>query len=374
MIAFTKAIVFDLSSKIGKLLHNLSQKALIPELDRRFYDQTVSLLTDLENDIRMLINSGYLDIPSLTNNNIITYNTFFERLSTIEVFRYLIIMNFGEAEIYFKNLIRRIYKEVHLIPDPPIITTISNSENYYWALPSYDIIAVPTGEEKCLLNLPDLFHEMGHLIYNQSATFLKQNIDSIIEKFYQDESQRILNEGRPPQLITLFRQKKNDWLDSWVMEFSCDLIAAYLVGPAYAWTNLKLSTLSANDKLFRDSPSHPSDEARMRAIFYMLRKLGHTNEMTEITSYWDEFLLATNNPRPSNYDYIFPQVLIEKLADAIAQGCADLDLQPYSEQVREFGNPISKVLNDAWVKVINDPDQFIFWEAQIVNSIKSEAF
>lgn len=38
---------------------------------------------------------------------------------------------------------------------------------HYWVHPQYEIIAVPTGEEKSLLNLPDLYHETGHLIYKQ---------------------------------------------------------------------------------------------------------------------------------------------------------------------------------------------------------------
>ena len=369
MIAFTKGIIIDLSNKIAKLLANLNAKGTIPELDKKFYDQTVVLLTELDAEIKALVNSGYLDVPAFINNNIIKYNTFFERLLTIEVFRYLIIMNFGDAEVYFKKLIQRIYDEVQLIPDPPIVTTISNSESYYWALPSYDIIAVPTGEENCLLNLPDLFHEMGHLIFNQSATFLKQDIDSVIEDYYQKQAQRVINEGRPPQLIDLFRQKKAFWLDSWVMEFTCDLIAVYLVGPAYAWTNLKLTTLSANDLVFLDSPSHPSDESRMRAIFYLLEKMGHQAEHSEIKRYWDEFLTATNNIRPNNYDYIFPQEIIEHLAENVFQACKDLDLEQYGDQVTKHGTPISKILNDAWENVLNDPITFSAWESQMVTSI-----
>ena len=370
MISFVKGIVYDLANKTDKLLTNLAAKKLQPELDANFYDRTVELLEELRRDIRKLIDSGDLDIPTLGSNNIIRYNTFHERLLTLEVFRYLIIMNFGPAEIYFKKKIQRIYDEIHSLNTPPIITTISNSENYYWALPSYDIIAVPTGEEKSLLNLPDLYHEMGHLIFNQSAFYLKQDIEQRINSYYNDEVQRVVNEGRDPNLISFYREKRNYWMGSWIMEFVCDLIATYLVGPAYAWTNLKLTTLSsAVDRIYQDSPSHPSDESRMRAIFYMLDKMGHQKELVDIKASWAAFLTATNNPQPSNYDYIFPQEIITQLTDYVLDGCKAIDLQVYSDQVAEFGNPISKILNDAWEKSLIDPDGFVAWEKDQIEMI-----
>lgn len=370
MISFVKGIIYDQSNKTDKLLSNLATFQKPAELDTIFFDRTVELLEQLRQEINALIVSGDLDIPSLGSNNIIKYNTFHERLLTIEVFRYLIIINFGDADIYFKRKIQRIYDEIHSMNTPPIITTISNSESYYWALPSHDIIAVPTGEEKSLLNLPDLYHEMGHLIFNQSAIYLKQNIDQLIDDFYRNEIQRVLNEGRDPDLVPFFWEKRSYWLNSWVMEFVCDMIATYLVGPAYAWTNLKLTTLSsALDRVYEDSPSHPSDESRMRAVFYMLDKMGQHSELVGIKASWENFLIATNNPQPNNYDYIFPQELIEALANFVFDGCKALDLQVYNDQVKEFGNPISKILNDAWDKSFNDPSGFMEWEKEQIDRI-----
>jgi hypothetical protein len=78
------------------------------------------------------------------------------------------------------------------------------------------------------------------------------------------------------------------------------MIAVYLVGPAYAWTNLKLTTLSSGkDQIYLDSPSHPPDEARMRGIFYLLEKMGHTTEVAEIKLSWKAFLDTTANGVPS---------------------------------------------------------------------------
>ncbi len=121
----------------------------------------------------------------------------------------------------------------------------------------------------------------------------------------------------------------------WIMEFTCDLIATYLVGPAFAWTNLKLTTLSSGkNRVYQATPSHPSDEARMRGVFYMLNKMGHKAEVIEIKDSWDQFLKTTNNIIPNNYNYIFPQPLIEELADCVFIGCKDIDLIIYIDQLK----------------------------------------
>ncbi len=363
MIEFIKGIFYDQVLRVEKMWEKLQSPDISKDIDAGFLFLTLDKLIELAAEIKRLIASGDLEIESLAQNNIIRYNTFHERLLTLELFRYLIILGYGKPEEYFKKKIQRIYTEINCFQTPPIITTISNSQNYYWALPSYNIIAVPSGEERNLLNLPDLFHEMGHLIYNQHELFLKGTIEDIITDFYQKEQQRIIFEQRPAALKDFYIEKQSWWLSSWIMEFTCDLIATYLVGPAYGWTNLKLTTLSGGkNRIYQDHPSHPSDESRMRAIFFILRKMGHTSEVERIEKSWGQFLTATRNPKPPNYNYIFPQHIIEALANFVYDGCKLIDLTIYGEQVIKYANPVSKMLNDAWELIFTSPDTFQDWE------------
>lgn len=374
MINFVKGIFYDQLFRVEKMLEELQSSDLEREIEHEFLMKTIDMLVDLQSEMQNLIASGDLQIESLAQNNIIRYNTYYERLQTIELFRYLVIVNFGEPEKYFKKKVGRIYEEINCFQKTPIITTISNSESYYWALPTYDIIAVPAGEEKNLLNLPDLFHEMGHLIYNQYEAYLKGTIEDSINKYYQDESKRVFYEQRPVALIDFYREKNAWWVSSWVMEFTCDLIATYLVGPAYAWTNLKLTTLSSGkNRIYHDSPSHPSDEARMRGIFYMLRKMGHTKEESEIQDNWRRFLTATNNLLPSNYTSIFPQHIIEALANFAFDGCKAIGLAVYSEQQSRYEHTISQILNNAWDKIFVSPTAYKQWEKEIIEQLRNQS-
>ena len=373
MIYFIKGIFYDQLNRVEKMLEELQSPDLKSEVDRGFLAKTIDMLLELQTEMKNLIASGDLDIESLVQNNIIRYNTYYERLQTIELFRYLVIVNYGEPEKYFKMKVNRIYEEINCFQKTPIITTISNSESYYWALPTYDIIAVPAGEEKNLLNLPDLFHEIGHLIYNQYEDYLKGTIENSINKYYQEEAKRVFYEQRPVSLIDFYREKNAWWISSWVMEFTCDLIATYLVGPAYAWTNLKLTTLSSGkNRIYHDSPSHPSDEARMRGIFYMLQKMGHSTEEKQIQESWENFLAVTNNPVPSNYASIFPQLIIQQLADFVYDGCKSIGLTVYSEQTSKFSSTITHILNDAWEKIFVSPDAYKQWESQIIKELREQ--
>lgn len=371
MKSFVKGICFDQLNRVDKMLSRLNGPGISREIDSFFLKRTVDLLDELKADIQKLIDSGDLDVPALSSNNIIKYNTFDERLVTIELFRYLVVINYGKAEEYFKRKIKRIYLEINCLQKPPIITTISDSDDYYWALPSYDIIAVPTGEEKNLLNLPDLFHEMGHLIYNQYQTYLKGEIENTVVAYYTKESQRVLNEQRSPALISSFRENLKNWKSSWVMEFCCDLIATYLIGPAFAWTNLKLTTQSSGyNSIYIGSKNHPSDEARMRAIFCMLQKMGHTGEQQNLDRVWKEFLASTNNAIPANYNNVCPQHIIEELADNVFIGCKLIDLRIYTDQVTKFNNPVSKVINDAWNTALLTPEEFRDWETTAIAELE----
>ncbi|MES2376690.1 MAG: hypothetical protein V4553_08930 [Bacteroidota bacterium] len=373
MISFLKGLFFDQASKISKMMEELNSSTISPEIEDNFLQKTKDLLHELFQEIQHLIASGDLDIESLASNNIIRYNTIHEKILNIELFRFLVIINYDEAEVYFKKKITKIYDEINcFFQNPPIITTISNSDDYFWAFPGYDIIAVPNGEQRNLLNLPDLYHEMGHLFFSQYEKFLIGKINKTIETFYNSEIIRVDSEQRATSLKAFYREKLVRWASVWVMEFSCDLIATYLVGPAYAWTNLKICTLSSgHSSIYNDSPKHPSDEARMRAICYLLTKMGHTAEVKEINDSWGKFLKATNNPVPANYSDIFPQALLEELAENVFEGCKKIDLRAYADQISKYDQPISKVLNDAWVKLFDSPDDFAAWEKSQIDEINA---
>lgn len=373
MISFIKGLYHDLDCRVLRMITVLKNKQYHADIQKAFVPNTILYLEDLRNHLLTKINGIDLDIDVLATNNLYEFNELNEFFQTIELYRFEVINNYDEPEIYFRKKIARIYNEIKHLSIPPIITTISNSENYYWAHPVFEIIALPYGEENNLLNLPDLYHEIGHLICKQYPTIVKANISPVLNQYFAEQIDRSYDEKTHDHYVPFLQNKHKRWEDYWIEEFTCDMIATYLCGPAFAWANMKMSALSnGSSAIYSDSPSHPSDESRMRAVFMMLNKSGYANECEKIRGSWEQFLAHTNNPKHPDYKYIFPDQILNALTDIVYDYCRGIDLASYAEQITAHQNPVSKIVNDAWHYLLNDPGKFDQLQAEMIASLKTE--
>src|SRR5690349_6840185 len=113
MNSFIRGVYFDQLSRVDKMLSRLQGPEVSKEIDPFFLNKTIELLLDLRAEIQGVIDSGDLEVDGLGSNNIIKYNTFDENLMAIELFRYLVIINYGKAEAYFKRKVKRMYAEIN---------------------------------------------------------------------------------------------------------------------------------------------------------------------------------------------------------------------------------------------------------------------
>lgn len=365
MNSFIKGLFIDLCSRIDKMITQLSLLSVTNPVASEFKAKTITSLEELKIEIDDVINGGTLDLDTFLSNNIINYNSFNNALLEIELFEYLAIHRIGFPEEYFEKLINTVYVQIECSQSVPFLSTISDSDEYFWAYPKYNMIALPQGEEKHLLNLSDLFHEIGHLIFLQYKDYLVGECIPLMKDHYEVERQRLTDDGQI-DFVQKLVEAETWWEDSWSEEFACDLIATYLVGPAFAWTNIKMSTVSCSYngiysqvKFFRE---HPPDEARMRAVFRMLEITGFTKELTEIKAAWEKFLGEIQNGKPDYYDFVFTDNLINDICDNVFKGCSDIGLKPYSQQLKDNRRPISLIINETWHVLRNDPDNFNDWQ------------
>lgn len=379
MIAYTRSIFYDLLSRIDKMLVSLESRKVNNDNAHIglfvFYNETITRLKNLKDGVIKKINDNTLFNELFSANNLAFYNDKNEDLLLIEEYRYRVILHYGDGDRYFNNLIKKIYKEINFSSDPPFITTISNSNDYYWAIPFDKIIAVPIGEENNLLNLPDIYHEIGHLVFKQYESYLKTVFFDTINKYYTEEILLAENQRKSENYIKLLKKSKTLWYTNWFEEFFCDLIAVFWVGPAYAWTNIKLSTISSRTNIngvYTISNTHPSDESRMVAIIEMLNKLGYQNEVKEVNNVWDKFLKIVDNQKPFDYKNYFPKILISQAVEIIYDFCEDNLFFSYTKQTVGNNKPISLYLNKAWDIAINNPTMFADSEKQLINEMSKE--
>ena len=356
MSKFVRGLFTDLHIKIDKMITILNGITMSRRIASNFKMETVNLLNDIRAKITTLNNKGYLNSPVHTRNMIISYRSLTNDVMDIELYRYLAIVNYREqVDGNFEELLARIYKEIGSLQTCPFISTFSNSDTYYWAEIGSGMIALPYGEERNILNLSDLYHEIGHFLYDQHNIDFVADLPARIDAFYKQKH----------GTFALATDALNRWETTWMEEFACDLIATFLTGPAYAWTNLKITAASSVLNVF-GKPTlksvHPANEARMRAIFAMLRLTNHNTELAQIESSWEDFLRNIRIKPPVNFYDIYPQDFIDRLAQSVFEGCRNIGLRSYDEQLALPSPAVSLALNEAWHIIHTSPDDFKNWE------------
>ena len=160
-------------------------------------------------------------------------------------------------------VLAEICKEVRYPYPSPICSSLSSQ--YYWTVADMDLIFVPSLEPERLLGLADLYHELGHIILFREERRLVIPGVAIVDRHFDRLIHDRRRAGWPAASLREVQQFRHLWRMSWFLEFCADLIATYLVGPAFGWCNIRTST-NIGGELFRGNDSHPADDGRSAAM------------------------------------------------------------------------------------------------------------
>lgn len=366
-------LLHELLYRIDKLRQVLQPENLHPQINERYLQDTQHQLQGLRTKLLQVLQSNAWVLPGTRANFYSDYQRLNETLLKIEYYRVQVIRQYGPPELYFNSLMRRMWKEMGISGSAPLVTTISTSSNYFWAMASFNLIGAPPGEEAHLLNLPDLIHEVGHILhnyFNSPYPALTGSIAHTIQNQFQQEHWSVEDEERPASLKEKLINWEKSWLNAWQVEFTCDILATYFTGPAYAWTNLKLSVAERPENIYEtEAESHPSHEARMRAINHMLRLMGHGEVAGQVAQEWNEILSLPGYQEPPYYAMAFPDNLLEELVQNIFEGCQLQGWFSFDEQVTRFGEPVSRLINQAWQKLKRDQSGYARYEQTTIRSL-----
>jgi hypothetical protein len=111
--------------------------------------------------------------------------------------------------------------------------------------------------------------------------------------------------------------------------------------------------------------THPSDDARMRAVLRVLDRLGFDSEASEVEGRWRGILAAGPGVRDRTYSDVFADDLLDALADTVIAGCAALGLVEYDDRVHS-DTSVLRLVNEAWHRVFSDPVAYAAWEEEIL--------
>ena len=239
------------------------------------------------------------------------------------------------------------------IRDLPVV--IATSGEYYQTLPKYGLILSPATESRGLLNLPDLFHELGHHRHYREAPIYGRRAYAAVNAYLQAtqrDQQRLARPIHPDTVVAFARF----WIDAWAEEVACDTFATVLVGPAYGWANLHL--ILRQPTPFAWSITHPADAARMDHILRVLRRIGLTEQTEEINEVWVNLQRSQGIRPPVEYAFFHPAEIFTAIAEDVEEGIDGAGLGRYDPS-----RPgLVKLLNDAWIRLLASPETYRPWE------------
>ena len=310
----------------------------------------------LEEDIEQARGRVYLAYADLTHS---LYET--------QTFELPFLVHHDRAAERATRLCTALLKNIKWPYEPLLVSTISTE--YYSTFAPWRVIAAPIGEERRLLGIPDLCHELGHTVFAELSKVLAGNLLKDLKSHLR--SYIGLEQEFLPKVEDI-----NDvyycWQKSWLQEFICDLIATYLVGPAFPRQHARLRAMRQPKwtvYLCDLDKDHPADNARMEACLHLIDDAGFGVEAEELRGMWKE--MVTDHKREIEYEVFYPSNLLLQLVPLVVEGCKKRGLRPYDPDADpDFDIP--RLTNVAWERFEREPNTYRQWEEEAVGRLWSE--
>lgn len=367
-----QGLLNDLLQRCNRLKQEVKNIYPIPSEISDYCEGVIKHLNKVESQIKEIQEDPDITLSYLVKNFLHRYKRLAEQIHAIEWGPILAISRYSMRDRLSTLACQKIVEEINYPWAPPICVALSSQ--HYWTDPRMNVIMLPVIEPLHLLGLSDLYHELGHIVL-----FRKKIIDLFnpeIDKYYNLESVKVEKENRPPKYSEIIVKAVSMWKRYWALEFAADMIAAYLVGPAFGWSNIRLCINLSND-LFASDPeehhTHPADDARNGAICLMLKKTGiKSGEILQILDTWKQFIQLGDQKEPQDYSLYFPRDLLTELRDFTYEQCRITGLIPYTEQSTSSSEfKIAILLNNAWCQFNESPSSFPDWESKQIYQLKN---
>lgn len=351
-------LVADLEIRAGMVLDSLPLAA-DPPRDARLAELRMRV-TAIRSEAQHLLGSPLND-PNAASGHLATYGKLTKELLQCEQFDLPFLTRWSDADRLMTEMCSALLRAIAWPYRLPLVGTFST--DYYWVNPYKSVICVPTNEEVRLLALGDLCHELGHIAFYKDGPQLRRDIFRRLLNYVQQQSAAPPGDLEADDPAAFFSEVFVSWRQ-WVQEFVSDLFATFLVGPAFGWQHLRLYCIQDSAAPLHEpvlGGEHPADEARMLAVLLILRRMGYGQEADEIESQWRAAAKAYGSSPASDFEFAYPEELLERLAENVDTGCRALGLRPYAPGAGECD--VAVLANEAWVQLGRDPGGYGEWEA-----------
>lgn len=348
-------------------------------LPREFHVLAHTCRQDLARDLdalRDLIDDPRMQDQAYQPERLRKFRRIVRDMDTLETIAIAALNRANEDDRQLNILVERIGNEIAFPLLPPVATLLS--QGYFHIYPRLNLLCLPLVEPAFLLHLPDLYHELGHLLEFERHDPRTKPFHKALARAlctvaqYIDGELKLEGRRRGPVEFGFYLQRWwRCWAESWLVELFCDLFAIYTVGPAFAWANLHLAAKRGGDLFSVPTivlSTHPADVARMKVMLYGLAKAGFSDESRDIQNQWDELVAVSGCTPEPEYHRCFPDDILRSIASSAFEGVSAMGCRIAGPQT---GTPVYHLLNDAWAQFWTNPAAYPEWERAAISHLRS---
>ncbi len=279
--------------------------------------------------------------------------------------------HYGSDERYLTLLARHLADEAGFTIHRPILGTFSSAG--YWTNPSLSTICLPSGDHAQVLALPDLVHELAHLLLHETEAGLRQRLLS-------DSIGPYANGLGPVDGDAEFASRLYYKYWDWATELIADATAAFVCGPSYGWQHIRLCAQSSGEAGQAWLPAappgpaqsaerftHPADSARMSVIATVLSETGQQAGADRLQDEWAA-LTAHAGAAPATYTVSYPASVLHDVATMTLEWCRAKELVAFADAEDDA---IVRHVDRAWTQQLANPVIFAQSEAKRVSELRA---
>jgi len=361
---FLEPLLHDLAERFLFLDEEFAKLVLPPEAEpcrRKVYER---IQRGRERIVEVLRDPDVAR-QEFAKNFYLVYKRLSEFVQQVEEGPLFALSRFRDEDRFLSRIVGAVCQEFRFPQASPVCVAMSSL--YYCAMPRMDLILVPQSEASHLLGWADLYHELAHFLLARNEAGLLRPLRRRVRDYFRRAIEDAKRSGWPRRALGELEEWRELWLGDWIIEFACDFFGAFVAGPSFGWSNLRLCARTGAD-LFAAESSHPPDAARTQAILEMLGHLSASEETERIREKWQELLATIDVEEPQTFRMAYPEGLIRELASDSAFCFEAIGLRGYRQGVA----PLADLLNEAWKRFQGDPRGFRGWELEQLNRLRTE--
>ena len=246
-------------------------------------------------------------------------------------------------------------------------------------VPLMSLYFIPPSAQQCLLNLPLLFHEFGHILYACHA----EEMDDLVGELQEEIVELLQPASRRSDLFAKEQAKDRKKIveawHEWTQELFCDAVGFQIGGAAFVHAFSRyLQMLGRSqfhipkDRLIYQA--HPVSWLRVRILAQRVRQNGYDSLARELEDTWNAIAISMGITEDyyGYYDNEFLSSIEQTIEDMLVEAnpyCYSYKRPSLNSSVSEKKFNSVELFNRAWQNFLDKPSSYYEWEKLAIQKI-----